>query len=129
MSGSARDLVPQQRGPAVAAGREDVVDSCGPSPFDAILTAVGVGLLVWGITSAELGLSALGGVTLFLGLVLPARWLVRYVVRTRRATRRTRDAELSQPLSPALSPATARGARGAPAARHPGRRRTNVSAP
>lgn len=121
MSGSARDLVPQQRGPAVAAGREDVVDSCGPSPFDAILTAVGVGLLVWGITSAELGLSALGGVTLFLGLVLPLRWLVRYLVRTRRAARRMRLT--------ARSPATARGAPGDPAAPHPEHRRTNASAP
>lgn len=113
------------------------VDSGGPSAFDAGLMAVGTALLAWGLAAAEVALSALGGLVLFLGLVLPLRWLVRYFVRRRRAgriagriSRQPRFVgATAQPSRDGYPATSSRATPGVPAVRRPEPHRTSAWAP
>ncbi len=70
-------------------------DEGGPGAFDAALIAVGAGLLLWGVIAGIGLLDVLGGIALLLGLVLPARALLR---RRRRRRVPGRPLDVSDPL-------------------------------
>jgi hypothetical protein len=59
----------------------------GPGWFDAGLVAIAAGLVGWGLAGGPTGALVVGGIALFLGSILPVRWVWRRVDRRRQLRR------------------------------------------